>query len=59
QFTPVSEQIFPKTDDLLPYLNEFPEKAKKRPSLYSETSFEMVFSYWSVLGKTFKKAFVF
>ena len=34
-------------------------KAKKRPSLYSETSFEMVFSYWFVSDKIFKKAFVF
>ena len=29
QFTIVSEQIFPKTDDLLSYLNEFPEKRRK------------------------------
>ena len=28
-FTLVSGLIFPKTDDLLPYLNEFPEKRRK------------------------------
>ena len=34
-----------KTDDLLPYLNEFPEKTKKKTISLLKTSFEMVFSY--------------
>ena len=45
QFTIVSEQIFPKIDDLPLYLNEFPEKAKKKTISLLKTSFEMVFSY--------------
>ena len=45
QFTIVSEQFFMKTDDLLPYLNGFPEKAKKKTISLLKTSFEMVFSY--------------
>ena len=59
RFTPVSGLIFPKIDDLLPYLNEFPEKAKKKTISLLKTSFEMVFSYWFVSDKIFKKAFVF
>ena len=34
-----------KTDDLPPYLNGFPEKAKKKTISLLKTSFEMVFSY--------------
>ena len=45
QFTIVSEQFFMKTDDLPLYLNEFPEKAKKKTISLLKTSFEMVFSY--------------
>ena len=59
QFTIVSEQILPKTDDLPLYLNEFPEKAKKKTISLLKTSFEMVFPYWFVSDKIFKKAFVF
>ena len=34
-----------KTDDLPLYLNEFPEKAKKKTISLLKTSFEIVFSY--------------